>query len=265
MANDSPVPIVYDSPASQPSRAVWWTCLLGEFSFEAQNVPIDQFGPSGPLAALNPRGQVPTLAEGDFALYEMPAILSYLCEKHAREDLFPKDLKTRARVNQYLHMHHNVTRLATMHLMAPYVTVAFLELLASLGGGELVARANDPDKLELGGKVVAELAGVSERGYLDDGSSFLCADHATIADIACYEELAQLRWANLFDFAGFSKIRRWLEAMQELPYHEQAHRYNSTLGDIRTEPNTIERFMEAGAAGLAALRECGIRVGSISR
>ncbi len=128
-----------------------------------------------------------------------------------------------------------------------------------------MTRINHPDKLELGRKVVAGIAGVLERGYLRDGSSFLCAGHATIADIACYEELGQLRFADLYDFEGFPKVQRWLDAMQELPFHEQAHRYNSTLGDIRTQPTTIERFLKAGSAGLTALEECGLRVGTIAR
>ncbi len=200
MASGDPVPILYGTPASQPSRAVWWTSLIGELSFEARNVPIDQFGPSGPLARLNPRGQVPILEEGDFGLYEMPAILAYLCEKHDWEDLYPKDVRTRARVNQYLHMHHNATREATFHLMAPHVTVAFYDLMKSLatsrppGSSDLLDRINHPDKLELGGEVVAGIAGLLENGYFYDGSSFLCAGHATIADIACYEELGPLDW-----------------------------------------------------------------------
>jgi glutathione S-transferase len=201
----------------------------------------------------------------------MPAILAYLCEKHDWEDLYPKDVRTRARVNQYLHMHHNATREATFHLMAPHVTVAFYDLMKSLatsrpsGSSDLLDRINHPDKLELGGEVVAGIAGLLENGYFYDGSSFLCTGHATIADIACYEELGQLCFSDLFDFEGFPKVRRWLDAMRELPFHEQAHRYNSTLGDIRTEPNTAERFLNAGSAGLAGLEECGVKVSSLAR
>ncbi len=51
----------------------------------------------------------------------------------------------------------------------------------------------------------------------------------------------------------FPKIRRWLGEMEQLPFHDEAHRYNTTLGDIRTKPNTIERFVEANAAAVEAL------------
>ena len=40
MASEDPVPIIYGTPASQPSRAVWWTCLVGGFPFEVQYVAI---------------------------------------------------------------------------------------------------------------------------------------------------------------------------------------------------------------------------------
>ena len=61
------------------------------------------------------------------------------------------------------------------------------------------------------------------------------------------------RRADLFDFDGFPKIQKWLAEMERLPFHEPAHRYNLVLGDIRTKPNTMKRFLEASIAGVAAL------------
>ncbi len=43
--------------------------------------------------------------------------------------------------------------------------------------------------------------------------------------------------------------------MEQLPFHEPAHRYNFVLADIRTKPNTMKRFLEASVAGVAALGE----------
>jgi len=255
--------ILYGAPASQPSRAVYWTCLIKGLPFELMRTELGQMGASERIQAANPTGQIPTIVDGDFALYEMPAILTYLCEKHGWEDLLPKELRTRARVHQYLHFHHNWTRRVTMELMAPHVTIAFREFMESRGYSELVARLDDPNKLEAGRATATRVADLIERGYFPGEEAYLCADHATIADIACYEELAQLRWASLFDFEGFPKIQRWLDEMEALPFHEAAHRYNLELGDIRTKPNTIERFLAAGEVGFEALEECGMRVTTI--
>jgi glutathione S-transferase len=244
--------IVHGAPASQPSRAVYWACMIKGIPFELKPLGVGDMGRDGPLLRLNPSGQIPILEDGAFAIYEMPAILIYLCEKFGWDDLLPADLSTRARVHQYLHFHHNFTRRATMELMAPHVTVAFPDRIK---GTPLEAKAADPDKLETGRAVVRHLTGLIESASFPDGSAHLCAAHATIADIACYEELAQLRWAGLFDFEGFPKIQSWLAEMEHLPCHEQAHRYNIVLGDIRSEVNTLERFLEASAAGVAALDE----------
>ena len=250
---------LYGCGASQPSRAVWWACLMQELPFELCDVRLDQFGPGGPLAALNPTGQVPTIQDGDFALYEMPAILAYLCRKHGWEGLYPRDAEIRAVVDQYLHFHHNRTRQLMMQLMAPHVVVAFLDFLKTRPEpGELVARATQPDKLERGQAAAREIFALIERGYFR-GTTYLCAEQPTIADIACYEEVAQLHWAGLFNFGEFPKLSRWLDAMTQLPHHETAHRYNIVLGDIATEPNTIERFLGASAAAVEALGAAGVK------
>jgi glutathione S-transferase len=251
---------LYGHGGSQPSRAVWWTCLIKQLPFVMLDVRIDQFGPAGPLAKLNPTGQVPTIQDGDFVLYEMPAILGYLCDKHGWEDLYPRDLETRAYVNQYLHFHHNRTRHIMIELMAPHVVVAFLDYMKDRGIGELHERATHPEKLERGQAAVREIFRFIEGGYFRDGTTYLCANQPTIADIACYEEVAQLRWAGLFDFEEFPTLHRWLDAMARLPRHDTAHHYNITLGDIRTEPNTIERYLGANAAAAEALAEAGVEV-----
>jgi glutathione S-transferase len=251
---------LYGQGGSQPSRAVWWTCLIKDLPFELCDVRIDQFGAKGPLAGLNPTGQVPTIQDGDFVLYEMPAILGYLCSKHGWNDLYPRDLETRATIDQYLHFHHNRTRNVTFELMAPHVTVAFLDYLEARGGerNALFDHATNPAKLELGQAAVREIFRLIELGYFRE-TPYLCTEEPSIADIACYEEVAQLRWANLFDFEEFPKLNQWLAAMADLPHHETAHRYNITLGDIATQANTIERFMGANAAAVEAIAAAGYK------
>ena len=250
MSQEEPRLIIHGAPASQPSRAVCWVCMIKGLPFELKPLGVDDMGRDGPLLDLNPTGQVPTVEDGAFAIFEMPAILVYLCEKYGWDDLLPTDLHSRARVHQYLHFHHNFTRRVTWELMAPHVTVAFPERMK---GTSVEHMLFDPEKLEKGRAVARNVAGLIERGFFADDSAHLCASYATIADIACYEELAQLRFADLYDFDGFPKIQRWLAEMEQLPFHEQAHRYNFVLGDIRTKPNTMERFLEASVAGVAAI------------
>lgn len=52
---------------------------------------------------LNPGHTVPTLVNNGFAIWDSHAIVTYLIDKYAQNDeLYPKDLQTRARCNQRL-------------------------------------------------------------------------------------------------------------------------------------------------------------------
>lgn len=125
----------------------------------------------------------------------------------------------------------------------------------------IVATMESGDKLASGRRAFDRIVPLIERGYFFGDSPFLCGTASpTLADIACYEELAQLRWAGRFDFADHPRIRAWLGEMEKLPHHEAAHRYNIELGDIASEPNTMERWMAATTAGLDAWRGCGVRI-----
>lgn len=54
--------------------------------------------------ALNPLHTVPTLDDNGFVLSESRAIMSYLVDAHStREELYPKDHKTRAKIDNYLY------------------------------------------------------------------------------------------------------------------------------------------------------------------
>jgi glutathione S-transferase len=261
--------IIHGTPLSQPTRAVVWTCLIKGLSFE-----LRPGSPESPdafwrgLQDLNPKVQMPVIQDGDFVLYEMPAILCYLADKHGWNDLYPQRLETRALINQYLHFHHTTTRLATFKLQGPHVTVAMGwpdhvgdQSLDPLMVDTIVAVQRSGNPLSVGREAVNRQFPIIENGYFFGDSDYLCGTPGpTIADVACYEELAQLRWAGLFAFVGYPKLAAWLDRMAELPGHDAAHTYNLVLGNIASEPNTPERLMAASQAGIAALVETGARV-----
>ncbi|MDH3640646.1 MAG: glutathione S-transferase [Gammaproteobacteria bacterium] len=254
---------VYGHPASQPSRTVFWACLLNDLPF---TIGTGNGGVEG-SGGTNPRGQVPSIVDDGFHLAEACAIVCYLADKHRWHDLYPEPLQTRAHIDQFLHMHHGLVRLATLKLMAPHVVKP---LGAAMRSGpenplsilqkEMLERAfADDDPLTEGGKVVRTIAEFLESNYFNDQSPFVCnTDHASIADLVCYSELGQLPIANLFDFAAFPRISRWLQAMTEVPHHDTIHAYNIHLGDIATTPNTMERFSAAAEVGFAAMKESGL-------
>ena len=250
---------IYGHPASQPSRTVFWVCLMNDLPFTLGGMGGDVVGTGG----TNPRGQVPSIVDDGFALAEMSAIVCYLADKHGWDDLYPQSLQTRARIQQFLHMHHGLVRLATLKLMAPHVMKPLGSApgrggnpLSILQRETLITAFAAEDPLKDGGQVVHTIVEFLEKSYFSDESPFLCnTDAVSVADLACYAELGQFRFANLFDFGGYPKTQRWLDAMSTLPHHDIIHAYNIQLGDIATTANTIERFTAAAEAGFAALRK----------
>ena len=253
---------IYGSPASQPSRTVFWACLFNDLPFKLG----DARDPSFPAGHTNPRGQVPWMVEGDFVLAEMSAIVCYLADRHGWSGLYPEDLRVRARIQQFLHMHHSLVRSATLKLMAPHVMKPIMSQMSRSQANPLTVQreiltsafaADNP--LEEGGKVVHTIVGFLEEFYFDDRSPFVCnTESVSVADLACYGELGQFKFANLFDFSNYPKTERWLQEMAKVPHHDAIHVYNVTLGDIASQPNTLERFTGALEAGDAALKETGL-------
>ena len=56
----------------------------------------------GRYLAVNQKGRVPALAEGDWVLTENPAILRYIARKNPQADLWPEDLREEARCAEWL-------------------------------------------------------------------------------------------------------------------------------------------------------------------
>ena len=243
---------VYAHPASQPSRSVIWACVM-------KDLPIELHADPAAVSEVSPRGQLPVIDDDGFVLTEMPAILTYLADTHGWSDLYPQALQTRAKINQYLHAHHTLTRLATTKLMAPHVLVVFggnpsANPLSYLNNMSIQSTWDEADGVAKAQVLIGEVIRFLEAQYLGDNDFIATTEQASLADIACYEELGQLTDANLLDLTEHKKISRWMERIAALPHFEALHRYNKELGDIKNKPNDMQRF---GHAIEAAMTELG--------
>ena len=255
---------VYGHPASQGSRSVLWICLLGGISCKL--AIAKRSDDLGLIKEGSPRGMVPWIQDDDFELAESGAITWYLARKHGVTQLFPEDIQEQARVHQYIHMHQSLVRLSTYHLMATHVVkplpwdrpkernpFSIFENMA------IMEAWPKEDNYTEGGKIVSVVCQLLEDRYFFNDSTFLCGGpQATAADIMCYAELGQFVFANLFDFSDYPKLIRWLTAMREIPFHDVIHTYNIELGDIRTTPNTFDRYWDATEKCVEALIETGL-------
>jgi glutathione S-transferase len=96
---------LYHFPASTFSRRVRVALLEKNISCELieVNLPGGQHKENW-YAALNPYMKVPTLVDGDFALYESAAILTYLEATHPTPPLVPDDVRGRALVDMHVRL-----------------------------------------------------------------------------------------------------------------------------------------------------------------
>lgn len=94
---------VYGRANSINVRKVLW--MLGELGLPYEREDWGRgYRPTSDrvFRAINPVGVVPVIDDGDFRLRESNTIVRYLAEKHGRADLYPKDLRQRARAEAWM-------------------------------------------------------------------------------------------------------------------------------------------------------------------
>jgi glutathione S-transferase/autophagy-related protein 2 len=204
---------LYANFISQPSRSVAWVLKTKDIKYELIQADFDSPVFSSPeFLKLNPNGLIPVIKDGDFSLYEGNAILVYLAEKHGWTDLYPQDLHTRAKINQYLSWHHTNTRLHTPQVLGPLIR----SKVGALTPQDEVYLKNIND-------VVTKNAKLLEEGYLADKPFVAGTDTPTLADYACYCEVGQIAMLGIFDYSAYPKLAAWMERMKGLEHHDELH------------------------------------------
>lgn len=195
---------LYYHPASPNGRRAIVT--LRHLELEAEEVVIDF--KRGDLTApeytkLNPNRKIPTLVDGDFALWESNAIMQYLATKKPEAGLLPRDERGRADVLRW-----QAWNLA--HFAPGVGTFNWENLLKK------VFASGEPDasKLQQAEQELARFGAVLE-GQLA-GRRYVCGDTPTVADlsIAC---TLMYRVPARVPLEPFPRIRSWMETIEALP------------------------------------------------
>ncbi len=239
--------IIYGVPFSQPVRAVLWLMLYKQKPFEMVLINPGSSSEGGSrhpdYLAKFPTGTIPSIEDKEtgFVLSESHAIMSYLCNKFDWNDLYPSNHEERAKVDSYLHLHHRNVREASIGLVAPKVR-------KDLNFSE--------DFLKISQANINKAFKALENGWLAQ-SRYLTGDQLTIADMSAYVEIGQLqsKFTNVYDFTPFPNIRRWLEDMNQVAYHDEVHTSLYELGDISSEAPSMETIISANKKGFVVLQE----------
>lgn len=161
---------VYGHPASTCVRKVLMT--LGEKGQEAEFVMVDimkgeQKQPS--YLEKNPFAVVPALEDDGFSMYESRAIIRYLDERLSGPALTPKDIKDRARMEQYISVEQS------------YFSPAAMKVIWNLMFKKMMGQEPDMAVVEQGKSEVSRTLDIVEKDLAR--REFLAGDAFTLADI----------------------------------------------------------------------------------
>ena len=145
--------------------------------------------------AMNPRGQVPVLTDGDVTVWDSQAVLAYIARRYGGDDWLPADATGLAEVMQWLAVSENEVLFG----------------LARARAIRIFGRAGDLGEAQtLGRKGLDVLEG--RLGNRD----WLALDRPTIADVACYPYVA-LAPEGEIGIDDRAAIGRWMRRIQALP------------------------------------------------
>lgn len=173
------------------------------------------------LPQLNPQHTVPTLVDGDDSIWDSHAIVVYLAEKYAGNSaLYPKDLITRARIQQRLHFDSG--------LLFPPMRIANSTII--FGGVVDVAQ----DHLD----AMSSALDMTEQFLQHD--DYLVGNQVTLADFCCVSTILALDY-HIPLATRYPKTNAWLQRLSRLPYFDelsiQANKQYRALLDARREQN----------------------------
>ncbi|MBB5017335.1 glutathione S-transferase [Chitinivorax tropicus] len=161
--------------------------------------------------ALNPRGKVPTLTDGEFVLWESTAILNYLDDAYGGPKLFPGDAKQRARIRRLQAEVDNYFGYA--------VDAVWDELIWKESGA-------DQAKVDEGlGQMKAELAYFETQMSREFLAGELSAADFTLYSILAYvlrvesKRLPQLGMAATLG----PKLKAWMARIEALPFFDKTY------------------------------------------
>lgn len=144
---------------------------------------------------INPQHTIPTLVDDGFSLWESRAILVYLLEKYAPDSpLYPKDVESRALVNQRLYFD-----LGTLYQR-------FGDYFYPQAFGNAPA---DPEKLKKAEEALEFL-----NTFLE-GHTFAAGNELTVADFALVVSVATIECAGL-DVNKHKNVAKWFAKCKEV-------------------------------------------------
>jgi glutathione S-transferase len=199
---------LYSGPVSLFSRKVEIALSEKGLAFERIEVAFSQtrgYSPKHPdVLALNPKGQVPVLVDGDLSLYDSTVILEYLEDAYPEPALYPRSPRDRARCR-------------LLDLFADEVMLAPLRFLMH----RTEPKPDDPGRWEAK-EMKAREAEPGIAGHFAEldrelqGRDYLCGAFSA-ADIAVFMTVFWARRLGGPALKGHDNLAAWYERLSRRP------------------------------------------------
>lgn len=197
----------YYGSGSPYAWKVWLALEHKAIPYELKLLSFDRGDTKTPaFRALNPRGTVPTITDGNMTLWESNAILEYLEERYREKPLLPTDLAARAKIRRIMAEADNylapaVGKLfdATVYAKEPVGAAALAEV-----HGQLVQELERYDALLTG-------------DYLVDALSL--ADFAVFSHARLVRRIDDRQPKNGLGDRMPKKLGAWMRRIEALPYY----------------------------------------------
>lgn len=145
---------------------------------------------------INPLGQIPVIRDGDVTVCDSNAIMVYLVKRYgAATQWLPEDPVTAANVQRWL-------------------SIAAGELKYGPAAARIVAHWNGTSDVKEAVKITLRVLAFMEQHL--ENLTFLAADYATLADLACYAYIAHAPEGGVA-LEPYPSVCAWIKRVQALP------------------------------------------------
>ncbi|XP_003730181.2 glutathione S-transferase theta-1 [Strongylocentrotus purpuratus] len=210
---------VYVDLRSQPCRALIIFLKNTKIPFEIETINLRTGDHKKPeFVKITPLCTLPAIQDGDFSLGETVAIIRYLATKYSDlvpDHWYPKDLKKRARVDEYMAFHHTGTRGGCCGIFISEV------LIPLYSGGKQHA---SEERLKRDEENLTKQIDKLETAFLQD-NDWLAGDDISVADVLAVSEIME-NTVNGRDVAeGRPKLRAFIDRVKNRlnPVFDEVH------------------------------------------
>ncbi|XP_068892682.1 glutathione S-transferase 1-like isoform X2 [Tenebrio molitor] len=194
---------LYCNDMSPPSRAVLMTAGALALQMDLHQVNIYGKDLDTDFLKINPQHSVPTLVDGDFTIWDSHAIVGYLVGQHGSDDLYPKETKPRASVDQFLHFDSGV--------LYPRVNTIINSIVVE-------------NSKEISTKNISAIT--ESYKFLDtflQSKNYLAGPSLTVADLCCVATVSTATIITPISTEKYPNLSTWYRTCKNLPFYEETN------------------------------------------